>query len=348
MPIPLEGISPYFEGIGIDRPCHTEFRKGDVPAVQRVTGLVFKDMARVLNMGESAVRDGRAVYTSVNKDKLCEWLGHFAWLTEYYMEPLMSAACGVAEEVEKLKTEKITDQKTIIALQEKVIAKKDRHLIRVQEAVKTGMQSYATTVETTCSEAVKTGMQSYASAVETKCSEAYSAKVEETVKGGIQTYASALESKCSEVFSGKKIAEAVKSAVQAEDRSRNVIIFGVEEQSNEIVEEKVAEIFSHLDEKPLVVQSSRMGLVPKAGRKRPIKVVLRGSDHVKQILRKSKNLKDIAACKTVFVCPDRSVEERQEIKKKVEERKRQRIEATAEITRVFIMSSMSDFANVSV
>ena len=45
---------------------------------------------------------------------------------------------------------------------------------------------------------------------------------------------------------------------------------------------------------------------------------------MKQILRKSKKLKEVADCRTVFVCPDRTVEERAKLKKKVEERKRLR------------------------
>ena len=55
-----------------------------------------------------------------------------------------------------------------------------------------------------------------------------------------------------------------------------------------------------------------------------MKVVLRTVDHAKQIIRKGKKLKDVVACRNIFVCPDRSVEERAEVRKKVEERKRQR------------------------
>ena len=286
MPLPQEEYSPFFEGIGIDRPSSSVFRPGDVPAVQRATGLILKDIGQVLKLNDDAVRDVRCSgLMKANKDKLCEWLEIFVCLAENYTDPLLSAACKVDDIAQKLKSEKIRDQMTIIGLQQKVIEKQDKQLAKVQETVKSGMQSYANVVEKSCSELV---------------------------------------------LSETKITAAVKSAVQAENRSCNLIIYGAEEVSNEDVEGKVGEILSHLREKPHVVQCSRIGTA-KAGCRRPIKVVLRGSDHVKQILRKAEDLKDIDACRNVFVCPDRSVDERLEIRKKVEERKKQRTEA-AQIT----------------
>ena len=51
--------------------------------------------------------------------------------------------------------------------------------------------------------------------------------------------------------------------------------------------------------------------------------MLRTKDPAKQLLCKSKNLKNSAAFRTVFVYTDHSVEERAEVKRKVEERKNQ-------------------------
>ena len=92
------------------------------------------------------------------------------------------------------------------------------------------------------------------------------AKVQETVKSGMQSYANVVDKSCSElVLSETKITAAVKSAVQAESRSCNLIIYGTEEVSNEDVEGKVREIFSRLREKPHFVQFSRI-VTAKAGR----------------------------------------------------------------------------------
>ena len=100
-------------------------------------------------------------------------------MTENSPEPLVTAACGVADVVQKLKTEKIYDQKKTIGLQEKVISVQDKSLARIQETVKNGIQSYAYVVEKSCSE--------------------------------------------------------VKNASKAENRSRNVVIYCVEEKSAEVV-----------------------------------------------------------------------------------------------------------------
>ena len=198
MPLPQEEYSPFLEGMG-NRPSASVFRPPDVPAVRRATDLLFEDMGKVLKMNDDDVRDVRfSGLMKANKDKLCEWLEVFVCLTENYTEPLLSAACEVADVVQELKTEKICDQKKIIGLQEKVISAQDKSLAGVQE----------------------------------------------TIKNGIQSYASVVEKSCSEVVSVSKITAAVKSAVQAEDCSRNVIIYGVEENIEEVLEEKVTKFSS--------------------------------------------------------------------------------------------------------
>ena len=112
-------------------------------------------MGKVFKMNDDAVRDVRfSGLMKANKDKLCEWLEVFVCLTENYTEPLLSAACEVADVVQELKTEKICDQKKIIGLQEKVISAQDKSLAGVQETVKNGIQSYASVVEKSCSEVV--------------------------------------------------------------------------------------------------------------------------------------------------------------------------------------------------
>ena len=61
-----------------------------------------------------------------NKDELCEWLEIFVFLAEKYTDLLLSAACKVEDIAQKLKSEKIRDQMTIIGLQQKVIDKQDK------------------------------------------------------------------------------------------------------------------------------------------------------------------------------------------------------------------------------
>ena len=49
--------------------------------------------------------------------------------------------------------------------------------------------------------------------------------VKETVSSGMQSYASVVKNSCSEILPTKKVTAAVKSAIEADDRSENVIIF---------------------------------------------------------------------------------------------------------------------------
>ena len=59
----------------------------------------------------------------------------------------------------------------------------------------------------------------------------------------------------------------VKSVVQEEDRSKNVIIFGLQERKGENIEERVEEIFQDIGLKPKL-QAVRVGKV--SNRERPV------------------------------------------------------------------------------
>ena len=120
--------------------------------------------------------------------------------------------------------------------------------------------------------------------------------------------------------SPKVIESAVKKVVLEDDRSKNLMVFGVEESDNEDVDHVISDVFSVLGEKPRVVERRRIG-APKSDRSRPIKVTLTSGDIVKQILRKSGSLKKSENHKTIFIEVDRSATERAEHKKLVTELK---------------------------
>ncbi len=75
---------------------------------------------------------------------------------------------------------------------------------------------------------------------------------------------------------------------------------------------------AEIDEKPLVKDVSRIGQFSKE-KCRPIKLTLTSSDHVSEILRKTKRLRTKEGYKSVYICPDRSVEERKTLKKLLDE-----------------------------
>jgi hypothetical protein len=48
------------------------------------------------------------------------------------------------------------------------------------------------------------------------------------------------------------IRAAVKSATDSEDRSRNIIVYGIEETDNEVLPDTVSDILQEIGEKPVV------------------------------------------------------------------------------------------------
>ena len=149
--------------------------------------------------------------------------------------------------------------------------------------------------------------------------------VQQTVKSELQSYSSVLQKNCSDALEPRKIAAAVKQVEKKEDRSCNIVAFGVPESEEiEGTESKVLNILEHLEEKPKIVSCCRIGQ-QKSGTVRPIRLRFQNSVTAYQILNKAKKLKDIDAYKSVYLSPDRSPEERDTRRKLVEELKRKRL-----------------------
>ena len=148
--------------------------------------------------------------------------------------------------------------------------------------------------------------------------------VKETVQSEMRSFSDVVKSKSvSSDLSSSKIKMAVHSAMRDEDRAKNLIIFGAEEElvceEEEMTDkELVKEIFSIVkggDERS-IVKCERVGVKKSADAKRPIKVTLKDSESVREVLNKSKVLKSFPStgynfelCK-LFLSPDRSLEER--------------------------------------
>ena len=110
-------------------------------------------------------------------------------------------------------------------------------------------------------------------------------------------------------ISPAKIKEAVKSAVEEDDRSRNILIFGKKEEDNETVLHTVTTVFEDLKEKPRVIECRRLGTISQ-GKCRPIKVKLSSSEAVLHILQNAKTLKTSSSNRNTYLAHDRTKEER--------------------------------------
>ena len=144
-----------------------------------------------------------------------------------------------------------------------------------------------------------------------------------TVSSELKSYSSVLRESCSAALEPRKIVSAVRKVAEREDRSKNVIVFGVPEEQEENVDNKVKLLLEKLEEKPHTANCCRIGQ-SKPGISRPIRFKVQSSDSVYQILRKAKQLRDTEGYERVFISPDRTVEERISRQKLVNELKEKR------------------------
>ena len=180
-------------------------------------------------------------------------------------------------ELSSTKSQLIESQKWVISLQEKVIDCKEKQLEAVHTAVKTSVE-----------DSVKEQFKSYSDAVQEN----------------VIVCQSENQSVTPEVL--KKV---VKSVVQEEDRSRNLMVFGIPEKENENITERVQEVFQQLGIKP-TMEVIRVGKIGKEKTKRPVKVTLSSSSVAYQILSQARRLRQSEMFSSVFVRPDRSEEDR--------------------------------------
>ena len=137
--------------------------------------------------------------------------------------------------------------------------------------------------------------------------------VEKTVKTEIESYSEAVKSaQGSQTPSVKAVQRAVQKVVQADDRSKNIIVFGLKEEDDEAIDSVIDEVLESVGQKPRH-ESVRIGkkqAETEPSKPRPVKVSLASHAHVTEILRSARLLKNVERFKNVFISPDRTSEER--------------------------------------
>ena len=219
-----------------------------------------------------------SVLMKKNKDVLVNFIQNLGEVVNKSQCVLRSASAKIDE----LKSDNLTNQKSLISLQQEVIQKKSEQLDSVKTTVQTEMKTWANVVTNSCS--------------------------------NVST------------VTPKKLKAAVKSVVGEEDRTRNFVVYGTEEELEEEQwsnEKWLDEIFNQIDVKPDVVEAYRVGSVV-AGKHRPLKVKLRRPDTVMEVLAGAKKMKGHKLLGSIFIAPDRSFEERAAHKVLVEEMKKRR------------------------
>ena len=148
--------------------------------------------------------------------------------------------------------------------------------------------------------------------------------VSESVQKQLQGYSKVLVQNCSAAIAPSRLQAAWKKASvplptggtteeATPDRKLNLVLFGLPETTARTTEHEVRDIFTELNEKPVITSTKRVG-EKTDNRPRPVIVTLERRETLLQLLRKAKQLRDSEKFSSVFLSPDLTPEEQRERK----------------------------------
>ena len=147
--------------------------------------------------------------------------------------------------IEEIKGDMITSQKSVIQLPGDLLYMKSKELDSVQRTVKTAVKN--------------------------------------SVQAEIKTYVLSKSSYSSaSTFTAENLKKVVKNVAVEEDRSRNVLIFGLKEDTGEKLNDKICEVFEQMAEKPSF-EAARIGNISDE-KPRAVKIQFGNSSTIHQIL----------------------------------------------------------------
>jgi hypothetical protein len=251
--------------------------------VEACQGRWIEEVMTTLNCDdESQLKMEKFMAPTITKKVLARWLEKACKLIVRQRE----LQCNMTEIVELQKTEELGNRGKIIQLQSELLDSKNEQLKNLQSAVQSTVQ-----------DTVQAEMRCYTDVVK-------------NVSG-------------SSSISPEALKKVVQTAIVDDDRSRNLLVFGLKEEDGENVEEKITEVLQEVGEKPRLeaTRLGRRGSGP-GNSCRPVKVTVASSTTVRQILMNARNLRQVERYKSVYICPDRSLEERASQRKLVLELKK--------------------------
>ena len=115
--------------------------------------------------------------------------------------------------------------------------------------------------------------------------------VKHSVKSECKGYAEAVKNYCNPVMSPQTLKNLVKQVVKEKERSRNLIVFGLEENEKEIISEKIGDLLETMGERPKT-GAYRLGkFSSEKTSPRPVKVTMTSAGNVHYFLEKAKQPK---------------------------------------------------------
>ena len=116
--------------------------------------------------------------------------------------------------------------------------------------------------------------------------------VQSTVKEELKSYATVVKKSCVTSLAPAKIQAALRKVSNEENRSRNLIVYGLEEAADENTEDAILSVIQHTEEKPKLVSCRRLG--DRKGEKvRPVKVTFQTGEMARCVLAKSAMLRQV-------------------------------------------------------
>ena len=135
--------------------------------------------------------------------------------------------------------------------------------------------------------------------------------VEDTVKAEFVSYSAVVQKNNACSLEPESLNSVVKQVVEDTDRSRSLMVFGLPEEDDEKICERISSVFEAIGEKPRF-EACRLGKQKSSDQDkvRPVKVTFSSATTVYQILKNAKNLKTSDSFQSVFISPDRSPDQR--------------------------------------
>lgn len=288
---------------GLTKPTELQnFQAEYVQELKRARDSIFIEICKEFKQGLDHRFVANRYFSSsrtITKEKLGVWLESACHVLDQYCIPWLQKAAplvqeniNLKEEIQTLRQENVSYQKRVIELQSRLIEKQDEQLNSVKSTVEKELKTYSSVVES-------------------------------TVKSQMETYSSTVAKSCSSAFAPKRLQAAVRKVEDKKERSHNVVIYGLDEHQNEQLQSRVETILVEIGEKPVVKDCCRVGR-NRENAIRPVKFSLSSQAHVAQVLKNARKLRTLDGYSSVYICPDRCLEERKAYKKLVEEVKKKR------------------------
>ena len=138
--------------------------------------------------------------------------------------------------------------------------------------------------------------------------EAAITSVQNTAQEEMKSFASVLQKGCDKALAPHRIQKAVAAASTAEDRSCNLIVYGLPDSADGN-EDHLPELWTILAEKPAVKCAQRLGRFTE-GHTRPLRISLASREMQSCLLSKKTRLRQSEGYSRVYISPDLTPEER--------------------------------------